>query len=358
MYYTLVKTIRYGSFHILTECGKCGLSFPVNGPLRTIECPHCLSERSIGEQVFADILGTLEEEYETLGEGEGNGVKSSGQHGTFRYTYLRRMPQCHGCKKPFDVEAIPIGSASIIECQNCQKRHSTFPAPTWLKNHVPTAIQCYGADLPPQYQAEHAALEIDQNVPEAIAMACPSCGGGLRVTSSWSRIHPCQYCEIEVFIPDAVWKRLHPVKIAHHWGVRFEGPVSRGQETQDELADLERAITSSLANVDSRMKQSLPRRWKDLQSYFTSAVRAVKLSGYDEKDIDKVIQRMYTSFKRRVYGQTLTSQMEKLLRSQNADRAILLLQNTRLWPKWIHWGIPLVLVAVGIVYVLLIKYSN
>jgi hypothetical protein len=34
---------------------------------------------------------------------------------------------------------------------------------------------------------------------------------------------PCQYCKTDVYLPDDLWRRLHPVKTMAPWFVRFEG---------------------------------------------------------------------------------------------------------------------------------------
>jgi hypothetical protein len=45
----------------------------------------------------------------------------------------------------------------------------------------------------------------------------------LKITSDRPRILPCEYCHSDVFLPDEVWVRLHPVETGRRFYVRFEG---------------------------------------------------------------------------------------------------------------------------------------
>jgi len=47
---------------------------------------------------------------------------------------------------------------------------------------------------------------------QLIAMACPACGAGLSIPPRSERTITCEYCHRSALIPDALWRRLHPVE--------------------------------------------------------------------------------------------------------------------------------------------------
>jgi hypothetical protein len=52
-------------------------------------------------------------------------------------------------------------------------------------------------------------------------MACMGCGAALGITVESPRITTCEYCQVENFLPDPLWRRLHPVKKRVPWYVRY-----------------------------------------------------------------------------------------------------------------------------------------
>jgi hypothetical protein len=82
-------------------------------------------------------------------------------------------------------------------------------------------LQIFGGDPPEAASEGRAKLEIPEETPEPIAMACPSCGAGLKIGVEAERSTKCEYCNANVFIPDALWKILHPVKTQEFWTISF-----------------------------------------------------------------------------------------------------------------------------------------
>jgi hypothetical protein len=48
-------------------------------------------------------------------------------------------------------------------------------------------------------------------------MACPSCGGALKSAADTQRTTSCEFCGSSVYLPDDLWRRLHPAKKAQPW---------------------------------------------------------------------------------------------------------------------------------------------
>ncbi len=232
--------MRHGCFELKTTCGHCSNPMPVNGPIRELPCPTCTKPRRIAADIVSGMCADLEEEYENYEDREGSGGTMMTGSGTFEYRYFRLEPRCEECKIP--LPEVQTGTEGKIACTECGKAFHTWPAPDWLIEDVPSATQCLATQL------EGAAADPGKQtelVP--IGMNCPQCGGGLKLTAQDERVSNCQFCSGEFMIPDPIWHRLHPVRVAEEWFVRFEGlnPVEmaksrRVQDLREEKAAMKK----------------------------------------------------------------------------------------------------------------------
>jgi hypothetical protein len=74
-------------------------------------------------------------------------------------------------------------------------------------------------------------------------MACPRCGGGLEITETSGRLFQCNFCSVDVYLPDEIWRRLHPLKKMLPLYIGFKGKSAWRQEQEADAAmrDAERA---------------------------------------------------------------------------------------------------------------------
>jgi hypothetical protein len=210
---------RYGCYELRTECDDCGNPVPINGPLRKIQCSYCMETLAFEPERIKGLLEDLVEEYQQLEERQGRGGTIMSDR-TYKYGYWRLPPRCRACEKPLNLEGAPEDGEIVCECG---KRTPIYPAPDWLKELLP-AERVVGAERegpegepPPIWGGTEAALE-------PIVMACPQCGGALKVSQESERVCRCEYCETQVFIPDALWRRLHPVKKTEEWFILYSDP--------------------------------------------------------------------------------------------------------------------------------------
>jgi hypothetical protein len=210
---------RYGCYELRTECDDCGNPVPINGPLRKIQCSYCMETLKFSPKSVKGLLEDLVNDYHELGEREGRGGTIMSDR-TYKYGYWRLPPRCRACEKPLNLEGAPEDGE--IACE-CGRRATIYPAPDWLKELLPAERVVGGeregpeGEPPPIWGANEAALE-------PIVMACPQCGGALKVSQESDRVCRCEYCETQVFIPDALWKRLHPVKKTEEWFILYADP--------------------------------------------------------------------------------------------------------------------------------------
>lgn len=210
---------RYAAVEVITTCPKCKSGVPLNGPMTHLQCPACLSEFSVSP----DFWDLLEEPYKSFHSGGGALVINFKTD----FRWQAATPKCAHCHAELPVQDSPVGSVTPIRCSACGQPTSTFPAPAWLRDVVPKAAQLYRAERARDDDAPQVALP-NPEAPAPVVMSCPQCGGALTVTAEMERIIRCSYCQVEVFLPDALWKRLHPVKTASVWYVRYHPPGAAG----------------------------------------------------------------------------------------------------------------------------------
>ena len=202
---------RYVAVQVLTQCTRCKAGLPLNGPLRNVDCNNCLSSLEL-EASFWDLF---EDPDKNFRRGQGRYQRNF----TTDFSWKVQAPRCGKCEAELPVAEIPVGTDGAIHCVACGTPSATFPAPAWLRSLVPSVAQVYGAERDRE-DGGMSSVQVE-DVPAPVAMACPQCNGGLTITAQMDRTIKCQYCQTDVFLPDALWKRLHPVKLATSWYLRL-----------------------------------------------------------------------------------------------------------------------------------------
>ncbi len=244
---------RYACIEISTTCDSCGQPVPLNGPCRVFTCPACHEEKNVPPDIIGGLINDFEDEYEGLPDGQGSGGTLMCGSGTYKYGLWRLPPRCTRCKK---VLPLPGSSGRArIACDKCGEPYHFFPAPDWLMLVVPSAVFCITSQEPPD-DAGREPLVLDDSSTAPVVMSCPKCAGALSVSTGSERIMKCVYCGSEVYIPDAVWQRLHPVRKTLEWFMGLGGP------TQSQLQAQQRAIDEQdeKRELDSWKVRTAPRK--------------------------------------------------------------------------------------------------
>jgi len=142
---------------------------------------------------------------------------------TVKYSCVRLPPPdpaCPKCETGWDIASVRNGTDGLLTCAKCGHTTPVFPAPPWLVGVVPQTRQVFFAER----DGAPSAPGAEAGEARPVALSCPQCGGGLLVTGDSERMMPCKYCGVDVYLPDAVWLKLHPAKVAKYWMIRFEGP--------------------------------------------------------------------------------------------------------------------------------------
>lgn len=221
---------RYGIFKVIVTCPHCGNPVVVNGPLSRPVCSSCSKEVEIPPDVWQSIIGDYLNDYDETEPGSGNeGTLMSGGL-TLKYTCIRLpppAPACPKCETAWDLESVENGANRDMVCGRCGHASPVYPAPSWLREAVPPCMEVFFAERESDSDAAGTRIEPGEGAAKPIALSCPQCGGGLLVTGDCERTMPCRFCGVDVYLPDGVWLRLHPAKVAKFWMIRFEGGLSK-----------------------------------------------------------------------------------------------------------------------------------
>lgn len=241
---------RFGRFHLITSCQNCGRPLPLNGPLRQVHCGHCQKESDFSQDFWKSMMETIEEDYHELEWGLGyiGTVMLGGV--VVKYRSYREAPACPNCGKIHENPMVPEGEDGELECSQCGSKIDTFPVPGWLKKVYPAAKQIYCGQREWQQKNAGAALVSDETSIAPKVLACPSCGTPLKVTEASERIVLCESCDLDIYIPDGLWQRLHPADKAREWFVRFAGKTYKEIEKEEEQQERALEVKKRMVRID------------------------------------------------------------------------------------------------------------
>ncbi len=252
--------VRSGGFSLRTTCNRCGQPLPLNAPVRRTTCAACSADVTLPDRIWTCALEELEKSYEALAEDAPRTHTATIDGFPLTFELRRGAPRCEKCGQGYPDDRMADGSTRDLFCVGCGDPGSTYPAPDWLRSLVPTAVQIVSTD---RGGAAEAGLVAAGGVAAAptqastpVVMSCPQCGGPLRITDDMARLVPCTHCHAEVYLPDELWRRLHPAKVSRLWYVRFEGKsswmIAREQAEKHRIAEAARAEAESLARRQQR----------------------------------------------------------------------------------------------------------
>jgi hypothetical protein len=235
---------RYGSFAVRTQCPHCGQPLPLQGPRLRCSCTYCLNDVELPAGLWPPILDAFEERAPPLHEGERALVNMTVEGMAIHLEVGRELPRCEKCNTTYTVDALRVGEDRNFACVACGDLASTHAAPSWLSERVPTARQTYSTEADPRLDGGTPVSP--ERAIRPVVMGCPQCGGSLQATPQSPRILACRYCTADVYLPDEVWRRLHPVETVRRWYMRFEG------KTRSELAREREAQEARRRRDDAR----------------------------------------------------------------------------------------------------------
>ncbi len=207
---------------IKTSCNKCGQPLPVNALVEKVICAACQTETDFPYKFWNEnLLGDAFEKIGDFKDGEGQPSTIFNSMGTFSLMYGRQNPRCGKCKTPLDLNKLEeYAKAGKSVCIKCQNEVSVRILPKEAQDTLIKIKYVIGEDkdLFSNRSGIQAALP---NVSRPVIYTCPSCAGALEIDGT-ERMIKCKYCNSEIYLPDDLWLRLHPVKTMQRWYICFD----------------------------------------------------------------------------------------------------------------------------------------
>jgi hypothetical protein len=222
---------RYCAVKILDKCPHCGSGLPINGVMREIRCGACQKDVRFRDEYWKMILEDLDNDYDQGGGSYTINMES-------QVGWKAESPKCGGCGADLAAREIPVGTDGEIPCPGCGRQFTTYPAPEWVKAVLPSLRQIYDGERQGGPTPAGASVAEAAEGAKPVILSCPQCRGALRIDTGSQRTTTCQFCNADVYLPDDLWSRLHPVKTTARWYVRFDG--KRQKELEEEAERPER----------------------------------------------------------------------------------------------------------------------
>ena len=196
------------------DCPSCRNPLPIGGLYAEVGCTRCgdaVDLRPAWPQLFgprqqAWALGFEDDQVESV-------QRPAVHHAS--YSFGRQLPRCPGCQAALPVPLLTEGAAAGgIACPQCSAAVAVRAADAFAREIVPEAVLLVGEG------GDGRAL-VPASAP--VVFACMSCSGALRVDGT-ARVVSCQYCQADNYLPDGLWRTLHPVPKVEPFTVLIELP--------------------------------------------------------------------------------------------------------------------------------------
>ena len=196
-------------FKIRMECDECGSTVFLTGPSLDATCQACWSKREISRGVWKLLIEDAFANFAELVAQPGPRFRRLTAEGvTFVEQFAAEVPQCRACRVPLDLSLAATQPGVAVHCTACGSAVGTEEPPDWLLPMLPRARLLIGSASPPADAAP---------APKPVLMNCLNCGAKLEIDSVAERITSCGYCEADHYLPEDVWRRLHPMQRRVPW---------------------------------------------------------------------------------------------------------------------------------------------
>lgn len=203
---------------IKTTCTSCGNPLPLNALVDKFLCPACQHTAEFSYEFWKDSILDVKEilnDLKKMGENEGrNSTVMTGQY-TFQRLYVNQKPRCGKCKIQLDSNKYEeFSAAGCAVCTNCGSKISVRHLSGASADTLYNINYLIGEDTD-LFSSDKKSAKTP-NAVKPILFTCPSCAGNLEVDGS-ERVIKCKFCDSEIYLPDDLWHRIHPVKVVERW---------------------------------------------------------------------------------------------------------------------------------------------
>lgn len=215
------------------ECSGCGSPLPINAFVPQIGCPACNRIVDIAGDTWGSLLEDAIKEGKNFGPGDGRSMSVMTGGGTFNVLYGKQEARCDACKTDVAMRFVQqhAQQRGYVACVGCGKWVSARPVPAGLDPKVFRSVLYVVGEDTTQFQTGQGSAE-SQPAAEPVLFTCPSCGGSLKVDGT-ARTIACTFCKSNLYLPDDLWRRMHPVKTVQRWYLWYDDQPPPGFQYVD-----------------------------------------------------------------------------------------------------------------------------
>jgi|GEM_PF-928686 len=204
---------RYSKMQIKVDCPGCSQPLFINGPYKMVTCAYCGKETKVSENFFQQLLPYSFE--------KGRVFSYVADLVDVDFSGGEEKPQCGKCGRKLPLPEKKISREHAVSCSKCSTEHRCIPAPSMLKGIQGSQGEYYICGEAEQVIYIHdAESELNKNM-KPVAVACVSCGSTLTINVETPRNTTCPYCNTTQYLPDPLWRSLHPVPKRRSWYIRW-----------------------------------------------------------------------------------------------------------------------------------------
>ena len=186
-------------------CRACQTSNPLNGIGNEFTCYHCSEVNLLDLKFWSWFLNP-----DVFARARALPPSEEGRSGRIMpvctVIFSSGPAKCGNCAGELPTDALlESAAAGRCFCPSCGQPVPVRAADELLRALDPRAQVIVGESL------GGGAVE---NATAPVVFGCMACGGALRVDGS-SRTAECTYCTASNYLPDALWRQLHPVPKPH-----------------------------------------------------------------------------------------------------------------------------------------------
>jgi hypothetical protein len=248
------------ALEIRTQCGACGGPLLVNGLVPQVVCPACNTPKALDAAAWKTLIEDAFSEAPVmpLNEGRTSQILASAT-GSAHVMYGHQNPRCSTCKTDVPLDDVgALVARGFAMCTGCGRRLSLRWAPPELLCALASGpVLAIGED--PSLFGSAGGLAVAPAAAQPVVFTCPQCAAALPVDGG-NRTVVCDYCRANVYLPDDLWRQLHPVKTAQRWYLwldrsQIRVTVDEGGGGDDDADAGDRRAAETLRDREARLAE-------------------------------------------------------------------------------------------------------
>lgn len=198
-----------------TSCGHCSSPLMLNAVTNDFICPACNKNNYFSDEDWQNLLDDAVKEGPGLNDGEGQPSTIMRGAYTYQLMYGKQQPRCGKCKTKIDVNKLEEYSAkSNYSCPKCSNEIFIRKTNDILQKEF-SGIKFLVGEDDDMLKVNPVKGKLPSSS-KPVLFTCPSCAGNLEIDGT-DRMVSCKYCDSQIYLPDDLWLRLHPVKEVSRW---------------------------------------------------------------------------------------------------------------------------------------------